>query len=188
MAIPATRRSARAVPFLRGVLRGNEVVPSPLGHALGGLAAGWLVSGSRNATVRDEIRNALLFAAAGIAPDLDLLLGAHRGPSHSIGAACLVGLLAFAVSRRAILALAIGLAYATHPLLDVLGSDTTAPIGVMALWPFSREYYVSGVHVFHAISRRYWLPDFWSLNMRAIAREVAILLPVAGLIAYVRKR
>ena len=36
------------------------------------------------------------------------------------------------------LALATGLAYATHTLLDWLGTDASPPIGIMALWPFSR--------------------------------------------------
>ena len=58
----------------------------------------------------------------------------------------------------------------------------------MALWPASRGYYESQYHVFLAISRRYWLPDFWMLNMRAVARELAILGPLALAVVWLRQR
>jgi membrane-bound metal-dependent hydrolase YbcI (DUF457 family) len=163
-------------------------MPSPLGHALGGLAAGWLVAGRPSPMGREGIREAIGLAAAGMAADLDLLFGAHSGPSHGLGAAGLAGLLAYLVTRRGRLAAAIVAAYASHTLLDWLGSDAAPPIGIMALWPFNREYYESGLHLFQAISRRYWLPDFWTLNVRAVVREVVVLAPIAALIAYLRKR
>jgi hypothetical protein len=56
----------------------------------------------------------------------------------------------------------------------------------MALWPVSGDYYESPLHVFMAISRRYWLPDFWMLNARAIARELAILGPIIMLVVWLR--
>ena len=60
-------------------------MPSPVGHALGGIASGLLVSR------QPGHRSFILFAVAGAAADLDLLLPMqHRGASHSIGAALLV--------------------------------------------------------------------------------------------------
>ena len=79
-------------------------------------------------------------------------------------------------------------ACASHTLLDWLGTDTAPPIGIMALWPFSRGYYESQLHVFMAISRRYWLPEFWTYNLRALVRELVILLPVVGLVIRYRRR
>jgi len=79
-------------------------------------------------------------------------------------------------------------AYASHTLLDWLGTDSSPPIGIMALWPFSSEYYESHLHLFRAISRRYWLPEFWTSNARALAGELAILLPVIALVFFVRRR
>ena len=38
-------------------------------------------------------------------------------------------------------ALAIAAAYATHTLLDWLGTDSAAPFGIMALWPVTDDYY-----------------------------------------------
>ena len=70
----------------------------------------------------------------------------------------------------AALAAMFAMAVGSHALLDWLGTDTSAPIGIMALWPFSGAYYESDAHVFMAVSRRYWLEEFWSYNARVLAR------------------
>ena len=79
-------------------------------------------------------------------------------------------------------------AYASHTLLDWLGTDASPPIGIMALWPFRSDYYESHLHVFSAISRRYWLPEFLTSNARALAGELAILLPLTALVFFTRRR
>lgn len=86
------------------------------------------------------------------------------------------------------LAVAVAAAYATHTLLDWLGTDTSAPIGIMALWPFSRNTYESPAHVFMAISRRYWLPAFWTDNLIALGRELLVLLPIAAVVMRARRQ
>jgi hypothetical protein len=73
-------------------------------------------------------------------------------------------------------------------LLDWLGHDTTPPIGIMALWPFSDGFYQSSLFVFDAISRRYWQADFYTRNTLAAIRELAILAPLCALVAVVRRR
>ena len=155
---------------------------------MGGLAAGWLVAARDGGGHRAEARRAAVFAVAGMAADLDLLVGAHSGPTHGIGAAILIGLAAYAVTQRGRLSAAMAAAYASHTLLDWLGSDSAPPIGIMALWPFSREYYESSLHVFQAISRRYRQPDFWLFNIRAITREVLVLGPVVAAVVLLRRR
>jgi inner membrane protein len=163
-------------------------MPSPVGHALGGLTGGWLASGRRPHP--GWIRQAALFAIVGMLPDIDLLFGAHNGPTHSVGAALLVGLLAWLALKAGrsrffpglgsvTVPLSLVAAYATHILLDYLGSDTSAPYGVMALWPFSQEYFLSPVPIFPAITRRYWLEGFLMQNLRALAFELAVLGPIA---------
>ena len=146
-----------------------------------------------------------VFAVVGVIPDFDLLAAMHRGPTHSLTAAAMAGVAAWMwctavrARRRGApgqevrprpgplrLALAVSAAYATHTLLDWLGADTSSPVGIMALWPASRGYYESQRHVFLAISRRYWLPDFWTLNLYAVAREVAILGPLAAVVVWLR--
>ncbi len=158
-------------------------MPSPVGHALGGIAAGCAISRSK---CRREV---LAFAAAGVIADVDLILSAtHRGPTHSVVTAILVFLVAFTAfsSQRPRdanlrLAAAIGLAYFTHVLFDWLGEDSGPPSGIMAFWPFSTAYHVSGLDVFNGIERRYWLPEFWWGNARSVLREILIVGPLAWL-------
>jgi inner membrane protein len=163
-------------------------VPSPVGHALGGLAAGWFVAGRTPSPRRSAVADVVMLAVAGAAADLDLLFTLHRGPTHGLGVAGLVGIVVYLATRRRRLAAAVAAAYASHTLLDWLGTDTSPPFGIMALWPFSRDYYESGLHVFQAVSRRYWLPEFWTFNLLALVRELAILGPIAAIAAYVRRR
>ncbi len=183
-------------------------MPSPVGHFIGGVAAGWLVAGAPKARpVRERIadptiwREAMVFGALGVLPDFDLLYGTHRTATHSVGAAFTVGVLAAAAwwLRRGTgkvfgigvwqFALASAAACLSHTLLDWLGQDTSAPFGVMALWPFSTTYYESGWHLFPAISRRYnqgW--TFIDQNVRAVGLEVAILGPILLLVIVFRRR
>jgi inner membrane protein len=175
-------------------------MPSPLGHALGGLAAGWIVGGNGGEKdphglhrPRSGVRQSVAYGAAALAPDLDLLFGTHSTYTHSIGAI----LLAFAVAAiaskgRFRFAAGVAAAWASHVLLDWLGSDSSAPIGVMALWPFSTEHYESSLHAFDAISRRYWMGwVFVMQNAKAMARELLILGPIASAaywLAWLRRR
>ena len=171
-------------------------MPSPVAHALAGIAAGWLIAPPRQGSGSQLAGRAAAFAAAALAPDLDLLIGTHRGPTHGLGAAVLVGALVWLVRSSGLtskndaarVGCAAALAYASHTLLDWLGSDSSPPIGVMALWPLTRDYYESNLHVFMAISRRYWLPEFWTYNLRAVLRELLILGPPFALIMALRWR
>jgi hypothetical protein len=67
-------------------------------------------------------------------------------------------------------------------LLDWLGTDTRPPVGVMALWPWSHLYYESPLHLFPAVSRRYWLAEFWVYNLEALFVELLLLLPLSLLV------
>ena len=165
-------------------------MPSPLGHALAGAAAGWACAGSRAGRSSSLGRlwgQGALFAALAVLPDFDLLTAVHRGATHSLAAAAVAGAIVAGVTRDRWLGIAAACAYATHVLLDWLGSDSSFPIGIMALWPVSREYYESDLHLFDAISRRYWLPGFWTHNVRAVLRELVILVPFV-VIAFLRRQ
>jgi membrane-bound metal-dependent hydrolase YbcI (DUF457 family) len=165
-------------------------MPSPIGHALGGIAAGWNLAPRRDRTAMWTL------AAAGVAADLDLLFHAHRGPSHSIGAAVIVGVLVWCVTTvwsgsaaaprcRASLrwGMAASAGWLSHVLLDWFGEDTWPPIGIQALWPFSNGYYQSLVVIFPSVSRQYWLGwRFVYFNVKALAVELVVLLPIAWLI------
>jgi membrane-bound metal-dependent hydrolase YbcI (DUF457 family) len=153
-------------------------VPTPAGHALGALLL--------TAPIRARYRllgagAALLAMGAGVAPDLDLLAGRHSAETHSVGAAAIAGLVTWVVlksrrfSRPVLFAAIVTVAVLSHALLDSMGKDTSAPIGIMAFWPFSREYVESDLHLFMAVSRRYWLPEFWTYNFVVLGRELLVL-------------
>ena len=122
------------------------------------------------------MRRIALYAAAGMAPDLDLLVGAHSGPSHGVGPALILGMVSWLVvrPRDAVLAAAMTLAYGSHTLLDWLGTDSSPPIGIMALWPFSREYYMAPVPIIEPVSRNFHWEYFWSHNLRVVGLEILI--------------
>ena len=110
---------------------------------VGHLAAG--VALSRASGHRGSPVVALALVAASVAPDLDLLLGInHRGPTHSVGFAAMVGVAAFLAFRllRDDAAVQIGLlaaaAVGIHILLDLL----TAHSPVSIFWPLSRREFV----------------------------------------------
>lgn len=161
-------------------------VPSPVGHLLGGIAAGLL------AAPASDRRVLTVCAAAAVIPDVDLFLPLpHRGPLHSLAAAGVVGLIAFVVIRRSRsrsdpsrAAFAVALAYGSHVLLDWMGADTSTPRGLMALWPMTSDYFIADITIFRAISRRYWLANFWLDNTVAVLQEVAILGPAVAVVAW----
>ncbi|MBE3132881.1 MAG: metal-dependent hydrolase [Acidobacteria bacterium] len=166
-------------------------MPTPIGHALGAFAAGWGVAGqppARGPHQRWWSRPAL-FVVIGVAADLDLAFGVHSAYTHSIGAATIVAALVAGVTRqqRGLMGLAAAAAYLSHVALDLLSQDTSIPLGVMALWPFSTHYFYSGLDLFFATDRRYWLPGFWLRDLRAIAWEILLVAPLAVFTLWIRR-
>jgi membrane-bound metal-dependent hydrolase YbcI (DUF457 family) len=167
-------------------------MPSPLGHGLAGLAAGWAVAPPAEGR-RRLLTQAAILAALGAAPDLDLLVGRHRYETHSVGAAVIAAALAAAVRlpiarTRARIFWAAWAAWATHPLLDMLAPDHWPPIGVMAFWPFSRGFYISGIELFLPIARNWRSSAALWLDARAAMRETVILVPAVALVWWLRTR
>ena len=157
-------------------------MPSPVGHALGGLAAAFVVDALAR---RPRLTLPLLSAAVAFAlsPDLDLLAGSHRTYTHSLGAVAIVAVaccLALRVRRGTAAGTALlTAAYASHLPLDWLSKDTRHPRGLTALWPFSDTYYQAPWAVFGETSRRYWLPDeFIFSNAKEAMLEVAVMVPI----------
>jgi membrane-bound metal-dependent hydrolase YbcI (DUF457 family) len=172
-------------------------MPSPVGHALGGLIVGLLLAPTPprhaerrapNASDRQQRQLIALCVGAACLPDIDFAWGRHNMETHSIVFALLLGAVAVAWTRSWRVAIACTLAAGTHVLFDWLGSDDFPPLGVMALWPWSSEFYFAEAYVFATISRRYWLPGFVEHNVLAVLREVALLLPVVGMLWWVRRR
>jgi len=153
-------------------------MPSPVGHALGGLIVGQAFAPSA----------LLLCALAGVLPDIDFAWGGHNRQTHSVGAAAMAGLVVWAWKRDVRLAVAVSLSWSTHVLFDWLGSDDTPPLGVMALWPINSNFYFADAHFFEAISRRYWLDNFYTHNGWAVIKEILILGPILALAWRLRNR
>ena len=140
-------------------------------------------------------REGALFAALAALPDVDLLFGMHSGPTHSLAAAGIVGLAVYLLARpsaglgRGRFAIACAAAYASHVLLDWLARDTTAPIGIMALWPFSsRALRVRPPYLRGHLRRYYQGWTFVRQNAIAFIRELTILVPLLTLTILLRPR
>jgi len=174
-------------------------MPSPLGHALGGIAASWAAdllpgprawrTAGRDASFFKRAGGALTLICAGLAasPDADLFLSSHRTVTHSVTALALVTIIAAGVTgwvtrRRGLatrVALTCGAAYASHLFLDWLAIDANPPFGLQILWPFSRTWFISGVDLFvQTERRRLFSVATIRTNLVAMAWETAILLPV----------
>jgi inner membrane protein len=161
----------------------EQRMPTPFGHAVGGLAAAFLVNSTAK---RPRLTMPILAASAVLAmtPDLDIIAGLHRLYTHSIAAVAVVGIVSWLVLRRRTtdavpLTAVLAAAYGSHAVLDLLGKDTSAPLGLTALWPLSSAYYLTGWDIFAEVSRRYWRPEEFILgNLRALAREMLVLVPI----------
>ncbi|MEZ5318882.1 MAG: metal-dependent hydrolase [Vicinamibacterales bacterium] len=167
-------------------------MPSPVGHAMAAVAVGLAVSPAAGPARADRWRQAAVLAAAGVAPDLDLLVGRHSMETHSVGAAILVASIAAwrlwpAGPTRTRIWLAMFAAWMSHPICDALSLDTSPPLGVMILWPFDAGHYQTGWSLFAAISRRYWLPEFVWHNALAVVREIVILAPAVAFVVWWRR-
>jgi inner membrane protein len=185
-------------------------MPSPIGHALAGVAVAWTAdivspllsqlassSLSRGQTGRaglTPIRGASLTTACALLaalPDLDLVSpGFHRTWTHSVTAVIIITIIAAAVTGQVTrwrTAFVCGAAYASHLLLDWLGADRFPPYGIELFWPFSDRWYISGWDVFRQTARlHFFAPEIIRQNVLAVAQEVAILAPVLLVLWLVR--
>jgi membrane-bound metal-dependent hydrolase YbcI (DUF457 family) len=171
-------------------------MPSPIGHALSGVAIAWTASlaeprDAAGRTVSD--RWLPVYVALAAAPDLDLLVhGAHRTATHSVTAMLLVIIVATAVTGQVTrwhVALLCGISYGSHLLLDWLAADNYPPRGIQLLWPFSSRWFISDVDLFRQTARQEFLTaPIIRQNLIAVGQELLILLPVLALIYWARLR
>lgn len=172
---------------------------TPLGHAFCGVLVGSALNWQRP-LIKGSWREAGLFAALALAPDLDFIPGIimgqpsafHHGISHSVGFAALLGGVMALIGRRWRMARALGLTagliYAAQVGLDALYADYSPPHGVPLLWPFDSGYF---------IMEPPWLPDVrrsplnaatvWH-NLRLAGIEALFLGLPALAVAWLRAR
>jgi len=179
-------------------------VPSPIGHVLAGAAV--VYAGDAIDRRRSPISLVATCALLGAVADLDLLLPRyHRSFTHSLTAVAFIFIVAAAVTgevtrlrasrlgghgggqARWRVALICACAYASHLLLDWLGSDTLPPYGLQVYWPFINRFFVSGLNLFAETERRHLFSGPTLVqNLWAAAQEVAILAPITGALWLVR--
>jgi len=175
-------------------------MPTPIGHALAGLAVAWSTEPSGHSfRPGRSLAGPLTLACVALAvlPDADLLYPPiHRAVTHSVGATILVTIIAAAVTARVTgriswrIALACAAAHASHLLTDWLGTDRNyAPYGIQMLWPFDTGWHISGWDVFLPVERRrpFSLPTLRT-NVAAAAWEITVLGPVVAAMWLVRRR
>jgi len=163
-------------------------VPSPIGHALGGVAVAWAADRvpPTDLPTRTSTALTLVCAVLAVSPDLDLVYQPfHRTATHSVTAVVLVTIIAAAVTGRVKgrtdwrAALLCGLAYASHLLLDWLGADPTPPHGLQLLWPFSHSWFIAPWTIFPGTERRTIFSAAALLaNLRAVVTEMVLLGPL----------
>jgi|SRR5436190_11226958 len=170
-------------------------MPSPFGHALGGVLTAWLadlVPGGRSPRPAEPAPSWFQRAGGGLTaacavlaalPDIDLFFDHHRTVTHSVGAVSLVACAAAVVTLirggpLARITLMCTAAYASHLLFDWLAVDNTTPRGVQMLWPFGHRFYVSGWNLFRQTERRSLFSGRdMRINALAVLQEMALLVP-----------
>lgn len=178
-------------------------MPSPLGHALAGLTVGLLADQTTSAPSQSRtpalqlVATPLVLACGVMAalPDADLLVfDWHRTATHSVTATLLVLILTIVVTGKVTgkpvwrWAVALAAAHATHLLLDWLAIDPRPPSGIQLFWPFSHEFYISGLDIFPGTERRVFKPGAMLLNARSAMWEVMIMGPITAAAVWVRGR
>jgi inner membrane protein len=167
-------------------------MPSPVGHSLSGVLS-YLTAVDRK---RNGVGLLALFVLVTILPDFDFLPGwiigqpnlFHRGASHSLCVALLIGLLvglvAMVTGKGKFVPMAVigFLMYTLHIVLDLFSVDYSVPRGFPVLWPFDRRCYIAPVEVFLNITRsgssgEFFTSLFNSHNLEAVINELIIFLP-----------
>jgi inner membrane protein len=159
------------------------------GHVAVGLLAGRVHGGGQRAPGRRcSWLTLLVFAVLAALPDLDILLVAlgasdggpigHRGASHSLAMACLIGVMAAMAARRfgwppLRTALAAAAAVASHTVLDALGEGGK---GLPLLWPLSDHRFHSPWRLFPDAPRGMKLLS--RPGLAELATEIALFMPV----------
>lgn len=162
-------------------------MPLPIAHGLVGASLVALIHPSAEM----KNRKPLLFGGFLLAnsPDLDFafafLLGLknfHRGISHSLVFALLVGALIFIFRRREIwrIPLAYALAFLSHTLLDFAAASEGA---VRLLTPFDNGEYALGWFGFSELTRGFIISDL----IRFSLIEALIFVPIFFVVLRARK-
>lgn len=144
--------------------------------------------------------NAFVFAVLANLPDVDFLPGFlagnpnmyHHHQTHSLGFAAAMAMLGGAIMWLAQRRFwpcfwLVFAAVSSHLVLDLLTQDFSEPYGMMLLWPLSSEFYDAPWKIFLAVHKSDYSGDFFAsvfsaANLHVAVMELAIMLPLAGLV------
>jgi inner membrane protein len=160
------------------------------GHVAVGLLIGQLHGGGgeRAGDQRPALGTMAVFTGLAMLPDADVIMVAfgtadrgvlgHRGASHSLPVALVIGLLiaylmqryGWPVVRTAVMATA---AVASHAVLDYLGEGGR---GLPLLWPFAEMRFQSPVRIFPDAPR--WPATLSGRGLTNIATEMLVFAPL----------
>ena len=163
-------------------------MPLPVAHA--SVGAGLVALVRARSSVRRDWKMLTVGALLAISPDLDFffpwvlhLKGWHRGFTHSIMMAVAVTALLFALlgRRRTLDAIAYGLAFLSHGLLDF--ATTKSAGGVELLWPFSTERFKLGLIDFLELPNGYSISEIIKYSLT----EVVVFVPILLLVLLLRE-
>ena len=164
-------------------------MPSPIGHALGGVICALTLGGERP-SLPGPARAPVAPGSAGAAwrrppPCCPTSTSSGAGTTWrrtAWGLRCSPGSWPWRGPRGRgwRFALVVAAAWASHVLFDWLGSDDTPPLGVMALWPLSRPSTSRTPSCSRRSRDATGSTGFWAHNLWALATEVVMLAPVAA--------
>jgi membrane-bound metal-dependent hydrolase YbcI (DUF457 family) len=182
-------------------------MPSPIGHALAGIAVAWgadVVPGSRTSPARTRAMDWYHAAGGGLtlacailaaAPDLDLLfMRFHRTATHSLISIAFVALISAIVAGRLHqpvlrVAAVCAAAWGSHIVLDWLSADQSVPKGIQILWPFDATWFISGWDIFPGTERRrLFSATTIAQNATSLFYELAWIVPVVVFLWFMRER
>ncbi len=178
-------------------------MPSPVGHSLGGFSVYLYLTVRRKGALWLVVFCVLVTNL----PDLDFLPGwlagepnlFHRGGSHSIFVALVVGVVAGLVAKLTgkgkfiPVASAAFVLYGLHLVLDLFCVDNSTPRGFQMLWPLNDDYYIAPMTIFGDITRSPVAAEFFQSlfsahNFRAVINEIVLFLPPLMLLWGIRGR
>jgi len=175
-------------------------MPSPVGHLLFGFCIYLIVN--KKFDIKSNWKEMLLYVFIATLSDLDELPNLfgikinfliHRTTFHSILFAFILAIIfsKFLRIRKtnnlAIKFLIFFTLLFSHPVLDLFMEDFKEPFGLMLLWPFSNNYYISPITIFPGVNHDNFLDLFSFHNLITVITEIIFFSIPIGIIFMFRK-
>jgi membrane-bound metal-dependent hydrolase YbcI (DUF457 family) len=169
-------------------------MPSPLAHGFAGYAILMLAEPRMASDLRSNLKAMGTGIFFGGLADADFFVAyftrnpvlQHHYFSHSIPFALLIGCIAYPIVKWVLkinrpfrISVILTAIYGSHLFLDYFTQDSSAPIGIPLLWPFTQKHFMAPVEIFMSIHRGGLENLFGSHNMEAMIREFFIMAPLA---------